>query len=97
MTEEMFQRKEPSRDEPVREANALGIGMHRACNDEANMQAILNGLEALLHEQLADLQPAIVRMNGEAAKLSYEIGMGPKIEEDGGRADDTAHLGVFRN
>ena len=69
--------------------------MHGARDDQADVQAVLNGFEPLVHEQPADLQPTVVRMDGEAAELSDEIGMGPEVEEHGSRADDPAGVGVF--
>ena len=55
VAEEMLQRQEAGRDEPLREADPLGIGMDGACDDQADVQAVVNGFEPLVHEQGADL------------------------------------------
>ena len=34
-------------------------------------------------------------MDGETTELSDEIGMGPEVEEHGGRADDPAGIALF--
>ena len=34
-------------------------------------------------------------MDGEPAELSDEIGMGPEVEEHGGRADDPAGIALI--
>jgi hypothetical protein len=69
--------------------------MHGARDDQADVQAVVNGFKPFVHEPLADLQPAIVRMDGEAAELSDEIGMGPAVEKHGSRADDPSGVAFF--
>ena len=91
----MLQRQKAGGDKPLGETDPLGIGMYGARDDQADVQAVLNGFEPPIHEQLADLQPAIVRMDGETAELSDEIGMGPEVEEHGGCADHPAAIGLF--
>ena len=51
----MLERQKSGGDEPLRETDLLGIGVHGARDDQADMQAVLNGFEPLVHEQLADL------------------------------------------
>jgi hypothetical protein len=52
--------------------------MHGARHHQTDVQAVLNGFEPLLHEQVADLQASIIRMDGKTTELSDEIRMGAK-------------------
>jgi len=93
----------PSLGYEAHDRKLMGLGDFQAVGvccprfDQADLEAILDALEAFSHQQLADATLPAFGVNGQAAKLPDEVGMGADLQVHGGRTDDSplAQLGVF--
>ena len=91
----------PSFGKEAHDRELMGLGDSQAVGvrcprfDQADLETILDALEAFAQQQVADAAVPVGGVNGQATELPDEVGMGADLQVHGSRADDSPRLGIL--